>query len=173
MISLSEAFLEQSETMSFIDQYFDQDLFYDDLKGKTKEELIHEMCQRISQLKKVPENFEEQILKREHYSVTEFGNAIALPHPMKPITDETFVAVGILKKPVRWYKQNIKYIFLLSIQKDSKEALGLLHETLSSLVFDKKAMQSLEKNPTLNHLKHILSKIVEEQKENDIDTLFG
>lgn len=85
----------------------------------------------------------------------------------------TFVAVGILKKPVRWYKQNIKYIFLLSIQKDSKEALGLLHETLSSLVFDKKAMQSLEKNPTLNHLKHILSKIVEEQKENDIDTLFG
>lgn len=145
MISLSEAFLEQSETMSFIDQYFDQDLFYDDLKGKTKEELIHEMCQRISQLKKVPENFEEQILKREHYSVTEFGNAIALPHPMKPITDETFVAVGILKKPVRWYKQNIKYIFLLSIQKDSKEALGLLHETLSSLVFDKKAMQSLEK----------------------------
>lgn len=173
MISLSEAFLEQSETMSFIDQYFDQDLFYDDLKGKTKEELIHEMCQRISQLKKVPENFEEQILKREHYSVTEFGNAIALPHPMKPITDETFVAVGILKKPVRWYKQNIKYIFLLSIQKDSKEALGLLHETLSSLVFDKKAMQSLEKNPTLNHLKHILSKIAEEQKENDIDTLFG
>ncbi len=173
MISLSEAFLEQSETMSFIDQYFDQDLFYDDLKGKTKEELIHEMCQRISQLKNVPENFEEQILKREHYSVTEFGNAIALPHPMKPITDETFVAVGILKKPVRWYKQNIKYIFLLSIQKDSKEALGLLHETLSSLVFDKKAMQSLEKNPTLNHLKHILSKIAEEQKENDIDTLFG
>ena len=93
MISLSEAFLEQSETMSFIDQYFDQDLFYDDLKGKTKEELIHEMCQRISQLKKVPENFEEQILKREHYSVTEFGNAIALPHPMKPITDETFVGI--------------------------------------------------------------------------------
>lgn len=49
-------------------------------------------------IKKVPENFEEQILKREHYSVTEFGNAIALPHPMKPITDENVCCCWNIEK---------------------------------------------------------------------------
>ncbi len=67
----------------------------------------------------------------------------------------------------------MKYIFLLSIQKNSKDALGLLHETLSSLVYDKKAMQELEKDSSLTNLKKILKRIAEEQKENDIDTLFG
>lgn len=173
MISLSDAFKNQSDTMSFVDQYFYDDLFFNDLNGKTKEELIHEMCSRIHIVKDVPKQFEEEVLKREHYSVTEFGNMIAMPHPMQPLTNETFVAVGILKKPVKWHRQNIRYIFLLSIQKDSNEALGLLHETLSSLVYDKKAMQLLEKNPSLKQLKSILKEIAESQKENDIDVLFG
>lgn len=173
MISLSEAFLDQSEQLSFIDQYFHQDLFFNDLKENNKEAIIHEMCQRIGNVKNLPKEFENEILKREHYSVTEFGNMIAMPHPMNPLTDETFVAVGILKKAIKWHKQNVKYVFLLSIQKDSKEALGLLHETLSSLVFDKKALQELEKNPSLLQLKVILKKIAEEQKDNDIDVLFG
>lgn len=173
LISLSDAFLSQSEELSFVDQYFQQDLLFNDLKGKNKEELIHEMCERIAKVKNVPKNFEEEVLKREKFSVTEFGNAIAMPHPMEPMTEETFVAVGILKKALRWKNQNVKYIFLLSIQKDSQEALGLLHETLSSLVFDKKAMQELEKDTSLMNLKAILKKIAEEQKENDIDTLFG
>lgn len=98
---------------------------------------------------------------------------IAMPHPMQPITDETFVAVGILDKAIKWKHQHVKYIFLLSIQKDSQEALGLLHETLSTLVYDKKAMHELEKDSSLTHLKQILKKIADEQKENDIDTLFG
>lgn len=74
---------------------------------------------------------------------------------------------------MRWKHQNVKYIFLLSVQKDSKEALGLLHETLSSLVFNQKAMQELESDLSLQCLKNILKRIAEEQKENDIDVLFG
>ncbi|MCI9093305.1 MAG: transcription antiterminator [Coprobacillus sp.] len=173
MISLSEAFLSQNEELSFVDQYFQQELLFTDLSGKTKEELIHEMCQRIANVKTVPNHFEEEILKREKFSVTEFGNAIAMPHPMKPLTDETFVAVGVLKKAIKWKYQNVKYIFLLSVQKDSQEALGLLHETLSSLVFNQKAMQELENDLSLQHLKNILKKIANEQKKNDIDVLFG
>ena len=173
MISLSEVFLSQNEELSFVDQYFQQELLFTDLSGKTKEELIHEMCQRIANVKTVPNHFEEEILKREKFSVTEFGNAIAMPHPMKPLTDETFVAVGVLKKAIKWKHQNVKYIFLLSVQKDSQEALGLLHETLSSLVFNQKAMQELENDLSLQHLKNILKKIANEQKKNDIDVLFG
>ena len=34
-------------------------------------------------------------------------------------------------------------------------------------------MQELEKDSSLTNLKKILKRIAEEQKENDIDTLFG
>ena len=173
VLMLSDAFQQQSETLSFIDQYFSDDLFFLDLKGKDSKQLIHEMCSRIAMVKDVPNQFEDEVMKREKYSVTEFGNAIAMPHPMKPITDSTFVAVGILKKPVKWKRQYVKYIFLLSIQKDSKEALGLLHETLSTLVYDKKSLQELEKNPSLGDLKTILRKTAKEQEKIDIDVLFG
>lgn len=173
IMTLSDAFLKETDNMSFVDQYFYDDLFFDDLKSKTREEVIKEMCHKISLIKEIPENFEKEVLEREKYSVTEFGNNIAMPHPMKPITNETFVAVGVLDKPIKWKHQYVKYIFLLSIQKDTKEALSLLHETLSALVFDKKAMNDLEKNPTLNNLKAILKKLADEQKENDIDVLFG
>lgn len=173
MMTLSDAFLSQSEDLSFVDEYFHQELLFEDLQGRSQKEIIHEMCYRISCVKNIPDCFEEEVLKREKFSDTEFGNAIAMPHPMKPLTDETFVTVGILKKPIKWKHQQVKYIFLLSIQKDSQETLGLLHETLSSLVFDKKAMQELEKDASLMNLKKILKKIAKEQKENDIDTLFG
>lgn len=173
IMNLSDAFLKETNNMSFVDQYFYDDLFFNDLKGKNREEIITEMCEKISLVKDLPENFKKEVLEREKYSVTEFGNNIAMPHPMKPITNETFVAVGVLDKPIKWKHQYVKYVFLLSIQKDTKEALSLLHETLSALVFDKKAMNDLEKNPTLNNLKVILKKIAEEQKENDIDVLFG
>ena len=172
MISLSDFFKNQKE-LSFVDKYFHDELFFDHLKEKTKEELIHEMCTYIHKVKDIPNHFEKEVLRRETYSVTEFGNMIAMPHPMQPITDETFVAVGILDKAIKWKHQHVKYIFLLSIQKDSQEALGLLHETLSTLVYDKKAMHELEKDSSLTHLKQILKKIADEQKENDIDTLFG
>ena len=162
-----------SQLIDFVIFQFHDNLFFNDLKGKTKEELIHEMCTYIKQVKDIPNGFEEEIFKRENYSVTEFGNMIAMPHPMEPMTNETFITVGILKKPIKWKHQQVKYIFLLSIQKNSKDALGLLHETLSSLVYDKKAMQELEKDSSLTNLKKILKRIAEEQKENDIDTLFG
>lgn len=173
IVKLSDAFKNQSESMNFIDQYFTDELFFNNLDFKNKEEVIHEMCVRIQSVKQVPIRFEQEILERENYSVTEFGNFIAMPHPMKPLTKDTFVAVGVLKKPIKWKNQFVKYIFLLSIQKDTKEALGLLHETLSSLVYDKKALQRLEKDLSLENLKLILKEIAESQKENDIDVLFG
>lgn len=172
IVLLSDAFKDNNNSMNFIDEYFCEELLFNDLQGKTKEELIHEMCERIKQVKDIDNNFEKEVLRREKLSVTEFGNYIAMPHPLKPITDETFVTVGILKKTVKWKEKYVKYIFLLSVKKDSTETLSLLHETLSALVYDKKAMIEIEKNPTLVHMKQILKEIAKEQKENDIDILF-
>lgn len=170
---VSEAFRKESETMSFVDAYFKDELFFDQLASRTREEVIHDMCKRIQILKRLPDDFEASVRERENFAVTEFGNAIAMPHPMHPMSEETFVAVGILAKAIRWQTQMVKYVFLLCIKKDSCEALGLLHESLSTLVMDKQAMNQLEKQPTLAQLKDILKQIAQQEKANDIDVLFS
>jgi len=49
----------------------------------------------------------------------------------------------------------------------------MLHESLSALVFDKKALQALEKNPSSETLKQILSELADREKDNDLDVLFS
>jgi cellobiose-specific phosphotransferase system component IIB len=45
----------------------------------------------------IPASFYRLIIEREEMAPTEFGNKIALPHPIKPATNETFVAIGIFE----------------------------------------------------------------------------
>lgn len=170
--NVSDAFVQAASTMDFVDQYFDERLFFTDIAGKTKEEVIQELCRKTTALKKLPIEFVDSVLEREAFSVTEFGDGVAMPHPMKPMSEETFVSVALLPKAIRWQKQMVKYVFLLCIKKDSTEALGLFHETLSSLVMDKSMIQQFEKEPTMACLKRVLKQIAEKEKENDIDTLF-
>ncbi|MFV0393037.1 MAG: BglG family transcription antiterminator [Coprobacillaceae bacterium] len=169
---IQEAILISDEKLSFVDKYFNEQLFFTDLIGKSKEEIIHQMCIRTNKIKDLPNNFEEEVIRREMYSATEFGNSIAMPHTMHPMTKETFVSVGILQKPIKWQNQTVKFVFLLCIKENSQEALGLFHEALSALVLDKNALSLLEKEPTINKLKEILKSLASKEKENDIDVLF-
>lgn len=169
---ISEAFAKTEEDLSFIDQYFHECLFFTDLKGKTREEILHEMIQRIAIFEELDPQFEALVMEREQFAATEFGNFIAMPHPIRPICKRTFVSVGILKKPIRWQKQLVRYIFLMGIEKDCQEDLNLFHETIAALVTDSQAMALWEKDCTLENLKRILHQLSETQKENDMDDLF-
>lgn len=169
---VSNIFTDSEKEYAFIDEYFKDELFFKDLVGDTKEELIKNMCFKISKVMEIPEDFYRLIIEREEMAPTEFGNSIAMPHPIKPATNETFVAIGILKKPIKWDKQQVKFVFLISTKKDSKESLSLFNESISALVFNKKAMAKLEKEPTLNTVKNIIKEMAIKEKENTIDNLF-
>ena len=88
--------LAQSGTSS-IEHFFDPNLFLVNVPAKNKTEVIDYMSARIRNFYKVPRNFKELILLREKKAVTEFGNLIAIPHPYRVCTDETFVCVALLK----------------------------------------------------------------------------
>jgi lichenan operon transcriptional antiterminator len=130
------------------------------------------MCTEIQKVVELPSDFYELVMEREKMASTEFGNNVALPHPIKPIADSTFVAIGMLQKPIKWDKQLVKFIFLISTKKDSKESLSLFNESITALVFNKKAMLKLEKEPTLITLKEIIKEMAIQEKENTIDNLF-
>lgn len=171
--NVSDALKQGGENLDFVDTYFHEELFFTDITGKTRDEVLHELCKRTRKYKQLPEEFEASIKERESFAVTEFGNAIALPHPMKPMSEETFVSIAILPKAIRWQKQMVRFVFLLCIKKDESDALGLFHESMSSLVLDASALSQLEKMPTIQNLKQLLKRIAKAEKDNDIDVLFG
>lgn len=156
------------ESMS---QYFRDDLFFTNLQGDSRENVILELCKKVRNVEKLPVNFEEEVIKRERYALTEYGNSIAIPHPMKPLSKRTFVAIGILKRPILWGKTYVKYVFLLSVSTNKNESLQLFHEVLSSLALDKDAMLRFEKKPTFETLKEILNEI-SEQETSDSQSIF-
>ena len=165
-------FTEAENDYSFINKYFKEELFYKDLIGTTKEEVLRNMCDSVHKVMDIPKDFYQLVIQREEMASTEFGNNIALPHPIKPITNSTFVAIGMLKKPMKWEKLQVKFIFLISTQKDSTESLSLFNESITALVFNKKAMLKLEKEPTLITLKELIKEMAMQEKDNTIDNLF-
>lgn len=165
-------FTETENEYSFINEYFKEELFFKDLAGATKEEVLRNMCNEVHKAMDIPQDFYELVIKREEMASTEFGNNIALPHPIKAITNTTFVAIAMLKRPIKWDKQQVKFVFLISTKKDSKQSLSLFNQSIAALVFNKKAMFKLEKEPTINILKEIIKEMALQEKENTIDNLF-
>lgn len=172
VIQLSDAFKAVSQGV-IVERYFHVSLFFIDIDEKSKEDVLSEMVKRVSMKQKLPKEFLDSLLQREQLSSTEFGNMIALPHPMKAMCQSTFVAVAILKKPIRWHKQSVRFVFLLCVQKDALDSFALLHETLSSLVSNKKSLLQLEKDSSFKTLTSIIDEISKIEESNmDRDDIF-
>lgn len=169
---LSDAFHESTGELSFIDRYFHEELFFVDMEGKDKEDILYQMIERVKTLRHIPDELYSSVLEREHFASTEFGHMIAMPHPMKAMCDETFICVAVLKRPIKWVRQQVRFIFLMCVEAKSADSLQLLHETLSTLMFDERALRSFEKDPTIISLKQILHSIASKEIEKDRDDIF-
>ena len=118
---------------NFMD-YLSEDLFFGGQSWQTKEEVIHEMVKKIRKVKTIPEHFENLVLERESYNGTDLFDMIALPHPNSAASDETFIAVATLNKPILWNTKKVKAVFLLSISRIDSEKHKFLFEILIPLI---------------------------------------
>ncbi len=160
------------DTQSFISHCFREEFFFNHIEGKTREEVIANMCERISAKYPLPEDFYALVMERESVSPTEVGNRIAIPHPIRLVMDETFVAVGVLDKPIKWDKQQVKFVFMLCIQKDTEEALSIFNEVLSSLVLNSQRILELGKQPEFKTIKSYIDSLSQEKSETFKESIF-
>lgn len=102
--------------------------------------MIHKMIQRISAIRQLPEQFEEQILAREALQSTRLGE-LALPHPNGVMDMDEMVSVAVLKKPVLWGKQPVQLVILMAFGKDFRKNNEKFFDFLLSLVNDRKRLK--------------------------------
>lgn len=128
--------------------YFKRELFLPSICAGSKEEILRIMCDHVRRVKKVPEDFYDSVLARERLADTCYAENLALPHPQTILTDETFISIGILGKPVLWTEgKYVEMVFLCSFSKnfarENEPFFEMLTEILSSAKLIKKLSHAL------------------------------
>ena len=134
---------------------FNSQLFYYG-KVKDKKEAFNILCQQAKNIYSLPDDFQNSIETRENFSATHFNNLIAMPHPLSPITDETFVSVLIAEEPIRWNStHDAQVIMLISIEKNNPRAFQFWHY-ISYIVQNESKIRKIIQNPTYDNFIKIL-----------------
>lgn len=141
-------------TVDTILSKFRPDLFYcGPIHDKT--EAIRIVCSNAEKTVKgldLKEDLTRTILYRETIATTYFGNGIAIPHPLTPITSETYVSVAISDKPIRWdAEHSVRIVMLVLIERNNPKALQLWHY-ISNFVHDTSRIRDFLDHPDYESL---------------------
>lgn len=119
-----------------VEEYFSSELFLPHLNCETREQVLEQMCRFVCGKKKLPDDFLQLVKKRESLAATSFGGLVAMPHPWKAVSKDTFVCLAILDKPVQWGEAKVQVVFLVSIADDATAKLQKFYQVVAQLMVD-------------------------------------
>lgn len=124
---------------------------------KDKESVIRFLCDEIYKQGLVSKDYVNLVLERESLAPTNFGNLVAIPHPITPKTKETFWTVCTLKRPIHWNNNDmVQFVCLLNIKEDFKGDLERMYQKLIAIIEDKTIVQKLIKSQSVEEIIEIL-----------------
>ena len=134
---------------------FSSDLFWRG-QAKNRQEIVARLIAMASRSYHLPKKFEELVLEREKLSSTYFGSQVAMPHPLYPITAQTFIAVAVLDKPVAWTEdQKVRIVLLVSTEMNNPKAFQLW-PYLSSLISSPQQIHEILRESTYENFIAVL-----------------
>lgn len=142
---------------------FDSKLIYLLNKKMTKKEVLNLMIKDQEKYHYVNAEFGKNVFKREAMYSTAIGGGIAIPHPIEYSAIQSKVSFARLESPIKWDNKNqIKYIFLLSINKDDYPHVQQLFALLVELQSNTKFRKLIDKCKTIEETKDVLRTIIQE-----------
>lgn len=145
-----------SGSPNFLLEYYRPEQFWTDVQGDTPEEIITNMCRRISEERDIPDEFCEAVLRREELTGTDYGNLVAMPHPYQVMTEETFVYVAVLERQMLWNKRNVQVVFLVSVGAKNDPNLQKFYEATTQVLLDEEKIRKLIVEKNFNTLIELL-----------------
>ncbi len=146
----------RSKNGSFWEQYYRKELFFDLIHGKTKMEVLKNMCESIGKYYNFQEDLYQSVISREKIASTDLGICSALPHPDKLVVEKTIVSVGILENPVFWGKRNVSIVILALVGEKEDTDIQRFYEGTIALVSDEKRIKELLEKRNYETLIHLL-----------------
>lgn len=141
---------------SYLQHFYRPELFFTELSSKKRDEALAELCGLINRVRPLPDGFLNSIIERDERGSTDFGNLAALPHPLGVLPDENLVAVGILKRPIRWKVNDVQLIILTSICDSTNEETQRFYQATAKLLTDQERVRRIIEDGTYETLIHSL-----------------
>lgn len=141
-----------------MNSFFSEDLFFFKVKTNNYEKLIDNLSKEIINKKNIHGNLYESIMEREKLSSTAFDNSVAMPHPMNPMTDETFITVAILDKAIKWNDKKISLVILLNIKEgENSEEIEDFYYKLGDFMSDEEKINRALKSKNMNEFLEVFN----------------
>ncbi|MFS8513542.1 MAG: BglG family transcription antiterminator [Planifilum fulgidum] len=138
--------------------YFRKDLLFLGRRFSSREEVLSFMHEQLREKDMVDPDFLEGIHDREKVAPTAYGNLVAVPHPITPRSDQTFIAACTLEKPVVWGNSPVQLVCVLSVKRESQEDLQSLYELLGRIIESPALVRSLLKARSVETFVGVLEK---------------
>ena len=148
--------LQENHKNRSLQSFIKKDLVLLQQSFQTKEDILNYMCHKIENIYSLPFFFQKYIEERENLSSTEVGNLVAMPHPSSLCTDQSIIMIMTLKKSILWKNNYVKYVFLISGNKNSKEESEFINENIIDYIMNNQWLQELDKISSYEELIHIL-----------------
>src|SRR5699024_11224152 len=101
--------------------YLKKELMFLRKNFHSKEEALKFLSRKASEKGLVNDTLLDAIYEREKVAPTAFGNFVAIPHPITPESQETFLSICTLENPILWKEKPVQLVCLLCVKKDSTE----------------------------------------------------
>ncbi len=151
---------EKHERISFR-RYFSPQLFFAGIRARTKAEVLEFLCGRVVADGLCQPELLELVMAREALGRTTYGNAIAMPHPVRSVSQETFIAVGVLDRPVDWDGTQVRLVFLISVSITKNRSLDDFYKGITRLFTSRQMIDRLTESPSFETLEEIIKTLEE------------
>lgn len=143
--------------------FFSNELFVANPKERTRDEIIHMMCEKMAKLEYVNDDFEEKVLIREKAASTAFVN-IAIPHSMEMEALKTCIGVVISKKGIKWDHNLVHIVLLVAINKADKQTFRELYEALVMLFSEDRVMEFVKECTSFENFENLIYSCISYEK---------
>ncbi|MGT2666588.1 BglG family transcription antiterminator [Streptococcus rifensis] len=134
-----KADVNHQDISQLFDQMFSADYFISyDTSIPSKDQILEELVDSLSRHEQSPykERMLELMTQRERLSSILFSETIAVPHPIKPVSETLKIAVALIPSGLRWEDEadGIKLVFLPSLSIGSNDGLKTITNVIVDLV---------------------------------------
>lgn len=133
-LDLEESAVQKQKLRLDMEQYFRQDLYYENPKAADRFSLLEQMAGGLAAAGFVPPSYKDSVLRREQISSTSFNQWIAIPHALEMNAYQTAVAVARFDKPMAWGIHHIRLVLLFAIKFGERKKLDHLYQTILRMI---------------------------------------
>lgn len=161
-----ETILTRKSGAMHVMDVFKESMFFVNEAPLTKEAVLNDLITRITQHAKLPKNFRALVWERERFSTTDVLPHIAIPHPNRLVSDDSFVACMVLDKPINWGNHEVSILFLPCLSKEDSEKYAFIYDWIIKLSNSKETILNIQNNKTYESLVNGVLKITNDKERN-------